>query len=238
MLKKISLFLILIVTSSLAQSNIFQPYDVFRTNSVDETAVSPDDNFVAFTLRVPRPFTDKQGTAYKELYIYDYSKKTVHPLLTGKVNIYNISFTIDSKRISFTSMLNGNNRSQIFTIPVQGGEAVQISESPNSIIFYAWHPGASRTSLIKTSGSLMTRFVWQLMKLSPLVQSAEKGAYPQLMCATEEDLDQSGFYGPTGRSNWTGPVGEHKIEPHAKDKAVAKRLWELSEKETGIKWNI
>lgn len=103
---------------------------------------------------------------------------------------------------------------------------------------YACHPGASKTSLIKTSGSLMTRFVWQLMKLSPLVQSAEKGAYPQLMCATESNLDQSGFYGPTKRMNTGGPVGVHKLEPHAKDKLVAKRLWELSEKETGIKWNI
>jgi NAD(P)-dependent dehydrogenase (short-subunit alcohol dehydrogenase family) len=103
---------------------------------------------------------------------------------------------------------------------------------------YASHPGASKTSLIKTSGSLMTRFVWQLMKLLPLVQSAEKGAYPQLMCATEPNLDQSGFYGPTKRMNTVGPVGEHKLEPHAKDKAVAKRLWELSEKETGVKWNI
>ncbi|WP_298320399.1 SDR family oxidoreductase [uncultured Aquimarina sp.] len=103
---------------------------------------------------------------------------------------------------------------------------------------YACHPGASKTSLIKTSGSLMTRFVWQLMKLSPLVQSAEKGAYPQLMCATELNLDQNGFYGPTKRMNTVGPVGAHKLEPHAKDKVVTKRLWELSEKETGVKWNI
>jgi NAD(P)-dependent dehydrogenase (short-subunit alcohol dehydrogenase family) len=101
---------------------------------------------------------------------------------------------------------------------------------------YACHPGSSRTSLIKTSGSLMMRFMFYLM--TPLTQSAEKGAYPQLMCTTEPNLDQSGFYGPTGRSNWVGPVGEHKIEPHAKDKTVAKRLWELSEKETGVKWNI
>ncbi|MBW4971426.1 SDR family oxidoreductase [Croceibacter atlanticus] len=103
---------------------------------------------------------------------------------------------------------------------------------------YACHPGASKTSLIKTSGSLMTRFVWQLMKFSPLVQSAEKGAYPQLMCATEPNLDQSEFYGPTGKNNWTGPVGAHKLEPHAKDKTAAKKLWEVSEKETGVKWNI
>lgn len=103
---------------------------------------------------------------------------------------------------------------------------------------YACHPGASRTSLIKTSGSLITRFVWQLMKWSPFVQSAEKGAYPQLMCATEPNLDESGFYGPTGRNNWTGPVGAHKLEPHAKDKKVAEKLWKLSEKETGINWNL
>ena len=101
---------------------------------------------------------------------------------------------------------------------------------------YACHPGASRTNLISTSGSLMMRIMFYLMM--PLTQSAEKGAYPQLMCATEPNLDQSGFYGPTGRSNWVGPVGAHKIEPHAKDKAVAKRLWELSEKETGVIWNL
>lgn len=103
---------------------------------------------------------------------------------------------------------------------------------------YACHPGASRTSLIKTSGGLMTRFIWQIMKLSPMVQSAEKGAYPELMCATEPELDQAGFYGPTGRNYWTGPVGECKLEPHAKDKTVATRLWEESEEATGVKWNL
>ncbi|MCG1036260.1 SDR family NAD(P)-dependent oxidoreductase [Polaribacter sargassicola] len=103
---------------------------------------------------------------------------------------------------------------------------------------YACHPGSSRTNLINTSGSFMMKFIFNLMKLSPLTQSAEKGAYPQLMCATEANLDQKGFYEPTGRNNWTGPVGEHKIEPHAKDKAVATKLLEISEKETGIKWNL
>jgi NAD(P)-dependent dehydrogenase (short-subunit alcohol dehydrogenase family) len=103
---------------------------------------------------------------------------------------------------------------------------------------YACHPGSSRTSLISTSGSLMMRITFGLMKLSPLTQSAEKGAYPELMCATEEDLDQKEFYGPTGRSNWVGPVGGHQLEPHAKDKAVAEKLWKVSEKATGFEWNL
>ena len=103
---------------------------------------------------------------------------------------------------------------------------------------YACHPGSSRTNLINTSGSLMMRITFGLMKLSPLTQPAENGAYPELMCATEDNLDEKGFYGPTGRSFWVGPVGEHKLEPHAKDKDVAEKLWDLSEKETGVKWNF
>lgn len=103
---------------------------------------------------------------------------------------------------------------------------------------YACHPGSSRTNLINTSGSFIMKAIFGLMKLTPLTQAAENGAYPQLMCATEEDLDPKGFYGPTGRSNWVGPVGAHHIEPHAKDKAVSKRLWDMSEEATGIQWNL
>lgn len=112
------------------------------------------------------------------------------------------------------------------------------SAGNTAVKVYACHPGASSTSLIRKSGSLMTRFVWQLMKWSPFVQSAEKGSYPMLMCATEPDLDQVGFYGPTGRNYWTGPVGACTLEPHAKDKAVAGRLWTVSEEATDFQWTI
>jgi NAD(P)-dependent dehydrogenase (short-subunit alcohol dehydrogenase family) len=103
---------------------------------------------------------------------------------------------------------------------------------------YACHPGSSRTSLISTNGSFMMKIIFGLMKLSPLTQPAENGAYPALMCATEKQLDQTAFYGPTGRNNWVGPVGAHHIEAHAKDKAVAKKLWEVSEQATNMYWNI
>ncbi len=106
----------------------------------------------------------------------------------------------------------------------------------NSVKVYACHPGSSRTSLITTSGNLFMRISFKLM--TPLTQSAEKGAYPKLMCALEKNLPQEGFYGPTGRSYWVGPVGECKIKAHAKDKTVAKKLWEESEKATGANWGF
>jgi len=103
---------------------------------------------------------------------------------------------------------------------------------------YVCHPGSSATSLIETSGSPTTRILFRLMSLSPLVQSAEKGAYPEVMCATEDGLAQRAFYGPTGRMEWTGPVGKGTLEPYAYDKAVMTKLWDRSERETGFQWKI
>ncbi|MDZ8275226.1 SDR family oxidoreductase [Microbacterium aquimaris] len=103
---------------------------------------------------------------------------------------------------------------------------------------YVCHPGSSRTSLITTSGNFATRMMFGLMSLSPMVQSAEKGSYPEVMCATEDGLEQRALYGPTGRNEWVGPVGKGTLEPFAYDKNTTRRLWDLSEKEVGFEWNL
>lgn len=114
----------------------------------------------------------------------------------------------------------------------------RLTQANKNVSVYVCHPGSSATSLIKTSGNRMSRTMFSLMSLSPLVQSAEKGSYPELMCATEEDLDPRGYYGPTGIMNWVGPVGDCGIESHALDKTVAEKLWTLSEQETGFTWGL
>lgn len=105
---------------------------------------------------------------------------------------------------------------------------------------YVCHPGASATSLITNSGGLRDRIIFGIMAKTPLVQSAEKGSYPEVMCATEnlENLNEKAYYGPTGMMQWKGPVGECKLEPHAQDKAIATQLWSVSEAETGYTWNL
>lgn len=116
----------------------------------------------------------------------------------------------------------------------------RIKAANKTVNVYVCHPGSSATSLIKNSGGLRDRIIFGLMSMTPLVQSAEKGAYPEVMCATEqeENLNQKAYYGPTGRMQWTGPVGECKLEPHAQDMMVARQLWTVSEKETGFIWNL
>ncbi len=103
---------------------------------------------------------------------------------------------------------------------------------------YVCHPGASRTSLVKTSGSLPTRIMFAFMSALPIVQSAENGAQPEVMCATEEGLEQRALYGPTGLLQFVGPVGKGTLNPHAHDKAVMSRLWDVSEKAVQFEWTL
>ncbi|UWQ97730.1 SDR family oxidoreductase [Rhodobacteraceae bacterium S2214] len=114
----------------------------------------------------------------------------------------------------------------------------RIKAAHKAVDVFVCHPGSSATSLISTSGSLVMRAVFRLMAMSPLVQSAEKGAYPEVMCATQDGLEQRALYGPTGRMEWVGPVGKGTLEPHAYDKAVMSKLWTVSEQATGFNWSL
>ena len=114
----------------------------------------------------------------------------------------------------------------------------RLAAANKNVNVHVCHPGSSRTSLITTSGNLMTRAMFKLMSMSPMVQSAEKGAYPEVMCATEDGLEPRALYGPTGRNEWVGPVGKGTLEPFAYDKPVMERLWNLSEKATGFDWKL
>ncbi len=114
----------------------------------------------------------------------------------------------------------------------------RVKAANRNVEAFVCHPGASATSLIETSGSMVTKILYRLMMMTPLVQSAEKGSYPEVMCATEDGLEQRAFYGPTARMEMGGPVGMGVLEPYAYDKAVMTKLWSRSEQETGFQWVI
>jgi NAD(P)-dependent dehydrogenase (short-subunit alcohol dehydrogenase family) len=101
---------------------------------------------------------------------------------------------------------------------------------------YVCHPGSSNTSLINEKAGLLTRVAWKIMSATPLVQSAERGAYPEVMCATEDGLEQRAYYGPTGFMNFGGPVGQCKLEPFVYDERVIGQLWSISEEATSHQW--
>ncbi len=114
----------------------------------------------------------------------------------------------------------------------------RVKAANKNVEVYVCHPGSSATSLITTSGSRAMRLIFWLMVKTPMVQTAEKGAYPEVMCATENGLQARALYGPTGRMEFVGPVGKGTLNPHAHDKAVMEKLWDRSETETGFSWEL
>lgn len=111
----------------------------------------------------------------------------------------------------------------------------RIAKAGKSVEVRVCHPGAAKTSLINDKASFGLRLAWKLM--SVFAQTAEKGAWPELMCATEEGLDPVQLYGPT-RMEMSGPVGICKLDPLALDEEAAAKLWAVSEEKTGFSWSL
>lgn len=106
----------------------------------------------------------------------------------------------------------------------------------------AAHPGYALTDL-QTSGPRMGQdgrsspFDWLGVLLAPVLsQSAAEGALPTLFAATAPDAKPAGYYGPQGLFEMKGAVGEARIGKHARDRAVAARLWDVSQDLTGVRW--
>jgi NAD(P)-dependent dehydrogenase (short-subunit alcohol dehydrogenase family) len=97
------------------------------------------------------------------------------------------------------------------------------------------HPGYSATNL-QLSGptGLMKAFLRVTNKL--VAQNVEKGALPQLYAATMVDVEGGVFIGPDGPFESRGhPTRVEPVE-RARDREVGRRLWEVSEELTGVRY--
>jgi NAD(P)-dependent dehydrogenase (short-subunit alcohol dehydrogenase family) len=101
----------------------------------------------------------------------------------------------------------------------------------------AAHPGYALTELIPNGpGTGGLKGLGAKILGSFLSHSAAAGALPTLFAATAPEATPLGYYGPNGFYELKGPVAPAKIFPQAKDEAVARKLWEVSERLTGVPW--
>ena len=114
----------------------------------------------------------------------------------------------------------------------------RIQNKDINVQVHVCHPGASRTTLIRDDASFMTRMLTRILMYSPMSQSAEKGSWPLVLCATEDGLQEETFYGPTERGEFVGIIGKSELQHHALDRETAAQLWEVSEQKTGLTWNL
>ena len=69
-----------------------------------------------------------------------------------------------------------------------------------------------------------------------MAQSAADGALPMLYAATAPDVQGGEFFGPSGFMQQRGAPKRVKAAKKAYDTDSARRLWDLSEQLTGVRY--
>jgi NAD(P)-dependent dehydrogenase (short-subunit alcohol dehydrogenase family) len=98
------------------------------------------------------------------------------------------------------------------------------------------HPGVAVTNIVSNGmgSGLKGRIVNALLPF--VAQSDDRGSWPLLYAATSPEAHGGGYYGPDGIAEVKGTPVEVKPKPHALDPAAGKRLWEISERLTGVRY--
>ncbi|MGB5847798.1 MAG: S9 family peptidase, partial [Ignavibacteriaceae bacterium] len=144
-------FMFIITAALTAQENTFTSYDLLRMKYVVGTSISPDGNFIAYTLHVPRQLTDKPGNNYRYLYLYDLANEQSVELMVDKVIISSIGWMPDSKSITFRAKLNDDTYTQVYQLLIDSGEPVVITNSGNSVLQYQISKDGNQLAFISTS---------------------------------------------------------------------------------------
>ncbi|GAB3002533.1 SDR family oxidoreductase [Mycobacterium bourgelatii] len=113
------------------------------------------------------------------------------------------------------------------------------------IVSNAAHPGLTKTNL-QISGpshgrdkpALMERFYKASWRFTPFLwQEIDEGILPALYAAATPQAEGGAFYGPRGFYEAAGGgVTEAKVPAQARNDADNQRLWELSERLTGVRF--
>ncbi|MDH3707498.1 MAG: oxidoreductase [Acidimicrobiia bacterium] len=97
------------------------------------------------------------------------------------------------------------------------------------------HPGGSDTELSRNLPAVLQRLQ---VVMTPFTQSAQMGALPTLRAATDPTAQAGQYYGPGGMGELKGHPVVRETSKAARSDADAARLWEISEKRTGVTYPI
>lgn len=143
--------LLLVWAPFLVANDVFSPADVLRTKAVTSAEISPNGDWIAFTVLVPRTPTDKAGGSYTEFYLVSTTSGEIRPFITGSVNIGSLAWRPDGSAIAFRTSRGEGANTQVWLIPVDGGEARQITYAETSVLDFRWHPSGSQIGYIAES---------------------------------------------------------------------------------------
>jgi NAD(P)-dependent dehydrogenase (short-subunit alcohol dehydrogenase family) len=109
------------------------------------------------------------------------------------------------------------------------------------LLSVAAHPGYAATNLqyqsSQLTGNPLDRLVNTVLNKT-VAQSDAQGALPTLYAATMPDLAGGAYVGPDGPGEFRGHPKLTQPNGRARDPDAARRLWEVSEELTGVRYDF
>ncbi len=126
------------------------PLQIAQLKSVIDSSISPDGNWVAYRLAVPRiPLQDEDGPSWVELHVVDAAGNS-RPFVTGKIAVGSMAWTPDSKRIVYLARRNDDKATALYQIPIDGGESQKLLEHPTSISAFSLSADGRQVAYLAT----------------------------------------------------------------------------------------
>jgi NAD(P)-dependent dehydrogenase (short-subunit alcohol dehydrogenase family) len=113
----------------------------------------------------------------------------------------------------------------------------RLKAAGSRLISVAAHPGYSATNLQLSGPPPHERLAMRLSNRL-FAQSAEVGALPLLYAATAPELPGGSYVGPDGAGEMRGYPALVHATKRANDEAAARRLWEISEQLTSVRFPL
>ncbi len=146
--------LILVLAAGSAQAqDVLTERNIFDVSRVLEAKVAPDGRHVAYTVMVPRPFTDEPGSDYRELHVLNRSTGESRVYVGGKNLMYALDWMPDSRTITFMARMPDATGTQVYGIPVDGGQAMPLTTCPTGVRGYTLHPQGTAIAYMATEPS-------------------------------------------------------------------------------------
>ncbi|MEE9189985.1 MAG: S9 family peptidase [Candidatus Neomarinimicrobiota bacterium] len=122
-------------------SEAFSVETVLDLKYVSQPSIDPSGKYIAYTLSVPRSADDKPGRSFSEIWVADILTETVQQYTRKPDSSASSSWTPDGSAITFLSKRKDfHKHKQIYSIPVDGGEASPLFLHAAGVSSYRWSP--------------------------------------------------------------------------------------------------
>lgn len=151
----------------------------------------------------------------------------------GKMDFSNLQFENGKGYSPMKAYGRSKLANLLFTYELQR----KLESSGSNTIAVAAHPGVAMTNLARyLEGKILYKILYPVFK--NISQDQAMGALPQIRASVDAGVKQGGYYGPDGKREMKGyPV---EVQSNASSHSIedAAKLWNESEKLTGVKYTF